>query len=301
MTSSPTPSHGREPLILANGSLPPMPFDERVAAAASAGFDAIGLSVWEYMRLQAEGYVDDDAMRAALDRHGIRLAELEVVIGFAAAGEDLLRQPIPGVDYTDPETEARLFDMATTFGARHLQAVGTFESNRLEEHAVEAFADLCDRAAAHGLLVALEFVPTTNIPDAHAASELVTAAGRRNGGLCVDSWHHFRGRNDEQLLQSIPPEQVFMIQLDDGAAEPVDPDFVTDTMLHRLLPGDGEFDLVGFLSLLWARGIQAPISIEVLSADLASKPAADVASTLATASRSVIDAARQRVDGLTAG
>src|SRR4051812_48848131 len=108
MTSSPpTLSPARESLILANGSLPPMPFDERVAAAAEAGFDAIGLSVWEYARLQAEGY-QDDAMRAALDRHGIRLLELEVVLGFAAAGEDLRRQPLPGVDYTDPDTEARL-------------------------------------------------------------------------------------------------------------------------------------------------------------------------------------------------
>jgi sugar phosphate isomerase/epimerase len=291
-----TPSLTRAPLapealILANGSLPPVPFDQRVAAAAAAGFDAIGLSVWEYARLRAEG-TDENAMRAALDRHGVQLAELEVVLGFAATGEDLQAQPIPGLDYTDRVAEARLFKMATLFGARHLQAVGTFNSELPEERAVEAFAAPCDRAAAHGLLVALEFVPSTNIPDARLASELVSAAGRRNGGLCVDSWHHFRGRNDPRLLQSIPPEQVFMIQLDDGPADPVDPHFVTDTMLHRLPPGDGDFDLVGFLQLLWDRGVQAPISVEVLSADVAAKPAAEVARTLATATRSVITSAQ---------
>jgi sugar phosphate isomerase/epimerase len=84
-----------------------------------------------------------------------------------------------------------------------------------------------------------------------------------------------------------------MIQLDDGPADPVDSDFVTDTMLHRLPPGDGDFDLVGFLTLLWGRGVQAPISVEVLSADLARKPAAEVARTLATATRTVINAAHE--------
>jgi sugar phosphate isomerase/epimerase len=148
-------------------------FEERVAAAADAGFDAIGLSVWEYDRLRAEGY-DDNWLRTALDRHGIRVAELEVVLGFAATGPDRLRQHLPGLDYTDRDTEARFFEMATLFGARHLQTVGTFNSEQLEDQAVDAFAALCDRAAG-------------------TATEIVTATGRSNGGLCVDSWHYFRG------------------------------------------------------------------------------------------------------------
>jgi sugar phosphate isomerase/epimerase len=277
-------------LILASGSLPSMPFAERVAAAAAAGFDAIGLSVWEYERLRRTD-CDARAMRAALEQHGLRLAELEVVLGFAAAGDDLLRQPIPGVNYTDRDTEMRFFEMASIFGARHLQAVGTFGSDVVEEGAVEAFASLCDRAAVHGLLVALEFVPGTNIPDAAVASALVKAAGRPNGGLCVDSWHHFRGRNDDDMLRSMPPEQVFMIQLDDGSARPIDDDFVRDTLLNRVPPGQGDFDLVGFLRLLWNHGVQAPISVEVLSGDLAKQPPSDVAERLANATRATVAAA----------
>jgi sugar phosphate isomerase/epimerase len=279
-------------LILANGSLPPVAFEERVAAAAGAGFDAIGLSVWEYDRLRGEGY-DDNRLRSALNRHGMRVAELEVVLGFAAIGPDRLRQPLPGLDYTDRDTEARFFEMATLFGARHLQTVGTFNSEKLEDQAVEAFAALCDRAAAYELLVALEFVPSTNIPDAGTATEIVTAAGRSNGGLCVDSWHHFRGHNDDRLLRAIPPEKVFMIQLDDGAAHPVDPDFITDTVLHRLPPGDGDFDLPGFLTILWSHGVQAPISVEVLSAELSQEPPDETAQTLAKATRNVVTAARR--------
>jgi sugar phosphate isomerase/epimerase len=189
--------------------------------------------------------------------------------------------------------------MATLFCARHLQAVGTFNSEQLEDQAVDAFAALCDRAAAYELLVALEFVPGTNIPDAGTATEIVTAAGRTNGGLCVDSWHHFRGHNDDRLLRAIPPEKVFMIQLDDGAAHPVDPDYVTDTVLHRLPPGDGDFDLPGFLTVLWSHGVQAPISIEVLSAEMAQQPPAETAHALANATRNVVTAARQSGNRLT--
>jgi sugar phosphate isomerase/epimerase len=267
----------------------PVPFDERLAAAAAGGFDAIGLSVAEYVRLREQGY-EVPQMREALDRHALRLAELTVFTGFSAPDELVGTAPTPHLRYTDRQTEATLFEMADAFGARHLQAVGTFGTDVLEDDAAEKFAGLCDRAAELGLLVALEFVPTTNVPDAGVAQRVVAAADRPNGGLCVDSWHHFRGRADDALLRAVDPARVFMIQLDDGPLSPEDPDFITDTVLHRLPPGDGEFDLTSFLRLLWDMGVQAPISVEVLSADLRTRPAAEVAMVLGDATRSLISA-----------
>lgn len=287
---SAVPPLGAGSLVLANGSIAPVPFEERVSAAAAGGFDGIGLSVWEYTRLRAQGCAVP-RMREALDRHGLRLAELEVYIGFSASEEAARSEPIPGVRYTDRQTEAVFFEIADAFGVRHLQAVGTFGTDVLEDDAAEAFAGLCDRAAEHGLLVALEFVPTTNVPDAGVAQRLVAEASRSNGGLCVDSWHHFRGRADDALLRSIRADRVFMVQLDDGARSPQDPDFVTDTLLHRLPPGDGEFDLVHFLRLLREMGVAAPFSVEVLSEDVAGRPATEVARTLGSATRAVLDAA----------
>jgi sugar phosphate isomerase/epimerase len=136
--------------------------------------------------------------------------------------------------------------------------------------------------------VALEFVPTTNVPDAGVAQRVVAAAGRPNGGLCVDSWHHFRGRADDDLLRTMDPDRVFMIQLDDGTRSPQDTDFIADTVTNRLIPGEGEFDLTHFLRLLREMGVHAPISVEVLSADLRARPAAEVARLLGDATRSLI-------------
>jgi len=280
---------GAGALILAGGSLGPVPFDERVAAAAAGGFDGIGLSVAEYVRLRDQGY-EVAQMREALDRHGLHLAELTVFVGFSAPDALVGTAPTSHLRYTDRQTEATFFEMAEAFGARHLQAVGTFGTDVLEEDAAERFAGLCDRAAGFGLLVALEFVPTTNVPDAGTAQRVVATAGRPNGGLCVDSWHHFRGRADDDLLRAMEPDRAFMIQLADGTRDPQDPDVITDTVLHRLAPGDGEFDLTAFLRLLWGMGVQAPISVEVLSADLRARPATEVATLLGDATRRLITA-----------
>jgi sugar phosphate isomerase/epimerase len=244
--------------------------------------------VAEYRRLRDQGN-EIAQMREALDRHGLRLAELTVVTGFSApdAWSGPRRPPPPlhgSADGGDLLRDGRGVRRPPSAGRRHL---GT---DVLEDDAAERFAGLCDRAANVGLLVALEFVPTANVPDAGVAQRVVAAAGRPNGGLCVDSWHHFRGRADDDLLRAMDPDRVFMIQLDDGPLSPQDPDFIADTVRHRLPPGDGEFDLTNFLRLLRDMGVQAPISVEVLSDDLRARPAAEVAVLLGGATRRLITA-----------
>jgi hypothetical protein len=49
---------------------------------------------------------------------------------------------------------------------------------------------------------------------------------------------------------------------------------------------------VHFLRLLGDMGVEAPISVEVLSAELATRPAADVAELLGAATQQVVNASR---------
>jgi sugar phosphate isomerase/epimerase len=130
----------------------------------------------------------------------------------------------------------------------------------------ERFGDLCDRAAEHGVVVALEFLPWTAIPDLATAAEIVERADRPNAGVLLDAWHYFRGRPDEDRLRSMPADQINGVQLDDADAEPVGPSF-EDTMLRRRLPGEGVFDLCGLLRVLEAIGVDVPYSVEVLSTE----------------------------------
>ena len=93
------------------------------------------------------------------------------------------------------------------------------------------------------------------------------------------------------MLRAIPPERIFTVQFDDGPRQPVDPDYYTDCTRYRDVPGEGEFDLVGFLGLLDESGVRLPLSVEVISTDLLQRPAAEVAGRLAAATRAVVAAA----------
>jgi sugar phosphate isomerase/epimerase len=253
-------------LLLAHGTLRPCALEERVAAAAEAGFRGIGLAGRAWAALRAQGWTGS-RLRALLEAHDVRLVETEGLFGFSTTGE-VRSGVLAGRRYQDREAEAAVFDLASQAGVRHVNVNGAFEPGPLEPTAGADLAALCDRAAEHGLLVALEPVPCTNVPDLRTAMEVVRAADRPNAGLCVDSWHFFRGAADEQQLRDLPADRVFVVQIDDGPHSPVDADYLVDTIHHRRLPGDGDFPLDRFLTTLDDIGVRAPLSVEVLSDDL---------------------------------
>jgi sugar phosphate isomerase/epimerase len=278
------PDLGPDDLILSHFSLGRyVPFPDRVAAAAGAGFAGISLYAGDYARLRAEGW-SDAALRAVLDDHGVRVLELEALRGWSARGQ-------ARTAYLDEERS--LLKMADALGpAHHVQAVGPFEGPI--EAAAEGFAGMCDRAAEHGLGVALEFLPEmSNIPDARVALELVELAGRPNGGLCIDVWHHYRGAADDDQLRAVPVDRVLSVQFGDGPRQRVLADYRADCTTHRLPPGDGEFDLLRFLGVLAEMGVRLPFSVEVISAELQERlPLDALARLFAERTRAVLEAGR---------
>ncbi len=264
-------------LVLANFSLRFADFNDRVVAAASAGFSGIGLYVGEFERYLASG-LSTSAMAAFAADHGIRITELEVLTGWAGPSAD---RP------ASRDREEQVFAMADVFGSRHVQAIGPFAGSL--EKAADAFASMCDRAAEHGLLVGLEYLPFTNITDARTALAIAELADRPNGGLCLDTWHHFRGTADWDGLAAVPADRVVVVQLNDGPLVPESKDYYIDTLHNRMAPGEGEFDLLRFFSLLADGGVSAPLSVEVISARLQERPAIEVAAHLAGTTRQLLD------------
>ncbi len=259
-------SDHRRTLILSHFSLRNAGFDERVAAAAQAGFDGIGLNVGWFRAMVRDGW-SIDAMQRVLDDHGIRLLEVEALRIF-------------GDDRVDD-----VFEMVEAFRPTHVQVIAPFEGEVPVEAAGERFATLCERAAPFGARLAWEFLPFTAVKDAPDALAIIAAAGNPdNGGLCVDSWHVFRGTGIGQL-DDIPPERVVVVQFDDGPMVPVDPDYLNDCLHYREVPGDGEFDLITFLQKLPAA---VPLSVEVIDDDLDLLPASDVARRLADSTRMLL-------------
>jgi sugar phosphate isomerase/epimerase len=257
---------GPTDLVLSHFSLARQhPIAERVALAAANGFAGIGLFVGHYRMLEEDGEAPG-GVRELLDAHDLCLAEIEVIPGLGRAGS--------GGDRA-AELEEVAFRMADEFGCRYLQAIGPADAPVAD--AARAFASLCDRAADHGLVVGLEFLPFTDIVDVHAARAIVELAARPNGGVCVDIWHHERGAADLDGIAALPGELITGIQMNDGSKRPADPDYYTDCLTNRVAPGDGEFAIAAFLDAVRGTGTRAPIALEVPNAAGWADPAAHVA------------------------
>jgi sugar phosphate isomerase/epimerase len=269
-------------LVLSHFSIRHATFAQRARAATAAGYVGIGLYLKEYQRLRNEGRTDAQ-LHATLDEHGQQVVEFEALRGWASRGDAHLTC-LQHLDVIDA--------MAEAFGpAHHVQVIGPYEGS--VDDAAEGFAMVCDRLAQSGMRAALEYFPEmSNIPNVDAAWEIVQLAGRSNGGLCVDSWHHFRTGDTFEQLARIPGDRIVGVQINDGPRHRVVPDYYTDCTNYRLIPGEGDFDLVGLVRTLDAAGVDVPFEVEVISLDLDRLPAGEAAQRMADGTRAVLAAAR---------
>jgi sugar phosphate isomerase/epimerase len=282
---------GPADLVLCSGTLRRgVPFAERLEAASAAGFTAVSLWGRDYAASRAEGLAPAD-MRSMLADHGLVVAEMDPAWWWLPGAADIHIPP-----ETDPEDvfcfgEVELFAAAEALGARSLNAVDVFGGNWDIDAAAEAFAGLCARAAEHGLLVHIEWLPWSRIPDLATARRIVERAAAPNGGLNIDAWHVVRSGTDLDELGRLPGPMILGIQLCDGPKE-AEADLIDATLHHRDLPGEGAFDLPTMVRAVLATGTTAPVGVEVFSDALHQRRAGDAARRAARATRGVLDAAR---------
>ncbi|MCH7790532.1 MAG: sugar phosphate isomerase/epimerase [Acidobacteria bacterium] len=230
---------------------------ERVRAAGSGGCAGIGMYVGEYRSLESSGFAPN-GLHELLDEHAVCLAEIEVLAGWAD----------PEIETSERylAVEATAWRMADEFECRYVQAIGPYAGSVHDAGA--AFGRFCDRAAEHGLVTGLEFLPFTNIFSASDALEIATLADRANGGVCVDIWHHERGAADLALIAQLPAERIMALQMSDGSQVAENLDYFQDCLTNRVVPGDGEFDVAGFVEAITAAGATVPWSLEVCNDDV---------------------------------
>jgi sugar phosphate isomerase/epimerase len=278
---------GAGDLVLCSGSLArDATFGERIAAAVAGGF--AGLSLWgrDYFGAQRSGLSDAD-MRSLLAGNGLAIAELDLAWSWLPGASEIHIPAELDTEELFAHDEADLLRIAQAVGARSINAIDVFGGDWSVDDAAAAFAGLCDRAAEHGLLVHLEFLPWSRIPNVTTAWEIVRRAGRTNGGVLLDAWHFFRGDADLDALRAVPGEQVIGLQLDDGPADP-EPDLPTASLHERLLPGAGELDLGGLLGTLREIGAVAPVGVEVFSDELHRVDPVDAGRRAGAATRDVL-------------
>lgn len=233
-------------------------FEDRVKIAKEAGYDGIGLRAETYMLAVKQGY-SDERMLEILAEHDMKVTEVEYITLWAD----------PNKTIETPETllqqfkEQTIYHMARLFGVGHINC-GLMEKYPAEVH-IQAFKELCTRAKE--LVIGLEFMPYSGVPDLASAWNIVKEADCENGMLILDTWHWARANMTAADLEGVPAEKVVSIQICDVLGRRYPDTILRDESMHdRLCPGTGWGDTEGFLRALKAHGIKPRVvGTEVIS------------------------------------
>jgi sugar phosphate isomerase/epimerase len=239
---------------------------DRCTQAANAGFKGIGIWHADLEHVLETRTLADVA--ALLKDNGLTYLELECLMDWFLPPEDPRRQ-------ASDQTRRLLFEASGALHAHHIKVTNIPGVPFEIEPLTEAYAELCAQAAEQtDARVVYEFMPhDVNVQDLDTALRIVEGADQPNGGLCIDTWHMTKLRIAPEDLKRIPAQWLTWVELSDGKLEwMADDDHVDEVINHRALPGEGEFDIPGYIAAARAAGYQGPWGVEVLSEDLRNNP-----------------------------
>lgn len=240
------------------GEISPFAFRDRVEAAARAGFKGIGIWHTDLEHIRIHHSLAE--MKAILNDNDIRYVELEFLTDWF----------LDGARKSESDgRKRRLLEASAALGAKHVKVGDFYSSYTPMPRLVEAFAALCKEAEEYGATIAFEFMASamlTNLPDSLA---MVEGAGAKNGGLVLDIVHVVNLGIPYAEIARLPRQAVVSVELNDGGllGSPRH-----DPTGARLLCGEGEYDIQGFIEAVRQTGFTGPWAVEVFARDLAKLP-----------------------------
>lgn len=225
-------------------SVGPAPLERKLHAASAAGFRAVGLA-WE--ELSQEGEAGAEEVKLS----GLEVSDLVALVGWME--EDRTARTV-GLARAE-----QAFELAARLGCGLVTAWPSSQAVELATAAAR-FRELCRLAAPHQVRVGLEFLGgVAQVSNLRAAWEVVESAGAGNAGLVIDSFHFFRGASDLQMLEPVPGEKLFLVQISDCMDLPRHE--MQDR--HRIYPGEGVLPLEPLLAALLDKGYSGYYSLEL--------------------------------------
>jgi sugar phosphate isomerase/epimerase len=235
-------------------------FKDRVEACSRIGFQGIG--IWHADLVHTLKRRPLTEIKRILDDNGMKHVELEFLGDWFLTGEKKKKSDIVRND---------LLNAASVLGARHIKVGDFFHTDTPMPQVIESFSALCKEAAAHGTKIVYELMPFAMIDTLQDTLTMLKGAAAKNGGIIFDLWHVVKLGIPYEEVARFPMEYFFGVEINDGTFT-APWDLVEDTVNHRRLCGEGEFDIPGFLDHVWKASYRGPIGIEVLNKELRKLP-----------------------------
>jgi sugar phosphate isomerase/epimerase len=237
----------------------PFDFEDRVVAAARAGFAGIGLKEVDLDHTLKRRSLNE--MKHILDDNGIKHVELEFLTDWFLDGEKKKKSD---------QTKWMLLQAAEALGARHIK-IGDFDTQITPmPRLIESFAQVCADAANYGTNILFELIVDAMIKTLPETLEMVQGADAKNGGIMIDLWHVVKLGIPFEEVAKIPARYLLGIEINDGTLQ-CPWNLHEDTINYRRFCGEGEFDVKGFVNCMVKAGYSGPWGIEILSKELRKK------------------------------
>lgn len=228
--------------------------EEKMDAAAAAGFD--GIEVFELDLVVSD--LSPEEVRARAARLGLTLDLYQPFRDFEGVDASRLADNLR-------RAEER-FQVMARLGVDTMLVCSNVATATVDSDEVSAaqLRELGDLAVSYGMRVAFEALAWGRyVDDYRRAWRIVEQADHPAVGTCLDSFHILSRGHDPAAIEQIPGEKIFFVQLAD--APRLSMDVLSWSRHHRLFPGEGDFDLTGFVGHLVRAGYTGPLSLEVFN------------------------------------
>ena len=232
-----------------SGTLP-----EKLEAIAAAGFD--GVEIFENDLLYYDGSPRE--VRQMCADLGIAITLFQPFRDFEGCRRDRLARNL--------ERAERKFDLMQELGTDLVLVCSNASADCVGDESIllDDLSLLAEHAGKRGLRIGYEALAWgKHVSTWQQVWNLVRQVDHPSLGVLLDSFHTLSLKGDPSAIAQIPGDKIFFVQMADAPILAMD---VLEWSRHfRCFPGQGEFDLAGFLAPIIKSGYTGPLSLEIFN------------------------------------
>lgn len=232
-----------------SGTLP-----EKLEAIAAAGFD--GVEIFENDLLYYDGSPRE--VRQMCADLGIAITLFQPFRDFEGCRRDRLARNL--------ERAERKFDLMQELGTDLVLVCSNASADSVGDERIllDDLSLLAEHAGRRGLRIGYEALAWgKHVNTWQQVWNLVRQVDHPSLGVLLDSFHTLSLKDDPSAIAEIPGDKIFFVQMADAPILAMD---VLEWSRHfRCFPGQGEFDLAGFLAPIIQSGYTGPLSLEIFN------------------------------------